>query len=121
MPPAKNSRLVYSTDPDADVQPRRVKKSRHRSKAQRNQPKLPNDGVIRVFLERKGRGGKSVSVLRGLRGDAAARKKLLKQLKSRLGTGGSLKDDVIEIQGDHRDRIVELLTQMGHKVRKAGG
>ena len=80
MPTINNTRLVYSTDPDVEVEPRRKKKKKpQRSKSG---PKLPNDGVIRVFLERKGRKGKSVTTLRGLSGDAVSQKKLLKQLKS---------------------------------------
>ena len=119
MPTIKNTRLVYSTDSNVEVQPRRVKKR----KPQRGKPapKLPNDGVIRIFLDRKGRKGKSVTVLRGLSGDAASRKVLLKQIKSKLGTGGALKEGVIEIQGDHRDRVLAILEKMGHKAKKAGG
>lgn len=119
MPTIKNTRLVYSTDPDVEVEPRRGKKKKQRSG--KSGPKLPNDGVIRVFLDRKGRKGKSVTVLRGLSGDASGQKQLLKQLKSQLGTGGALKDGVIEIQGDHRDRVVAILTKAGHRAKKAGG
>ena len=119
MPTIRNSRLVYSTDPDVEVEPRREKKKK--SSRGKQGPKLPNDGVIRVFLERKGRKGKSVTVLRGLPGDAASQKALLKQLKSKLGTGGALKDGVIEIQGDHRDRVVTILEKAGYKAKKAGG
>ncbi len=116
---SKNTRLVYSTDPDVEVEPRREKK--RKPKPAPSQPSLPNDGVIRVFLERKGRGGKSVSVLRGIQSHPEGKATLLKQLKSKLGTGGSVKDGNIEIQGDHRDRIVALLEQMGHRAKKAGG
>ena len=119
MPTIKNTRLVYSTDPDVEVAPRREKKKK--GGKGRARPSAPNDGVIRVFIERKGRKGKAVTVLLGVPGDAAAQKALLKQLKSKLGTGGALKDGVIEIQGDHRDRIVEMLTALGYKAKKAGG
>lgn len=118
--PSKNSRLVYSTDPDADVEPRR-RRTAGRSKASPSRPSLPDDGVVRVFLERKGRGGKSVSVLRGVPGHPAAKKDLCKTLKSRLGTGGAVKGGEIELQGDHRDRIVELLAGLGYTAKKAGG
>jgi len=119
MPTIKNTRLVYSTDPDVEVEPRREKKKK--SSRGKQGPKLPNDGVIRVFLERKGRKGKSVTVLRGLPGDASGKKSLLKQLKSKLGAGGSIKDGAIEIQGDHRDRVVAILEKLGYKAKKAGG
>ncbi len=119
MPTIRNSRLVYSTDPDVEVEPRRQKKAKKRGGKQA--PNLPDDGVIRVFLDRKGRKGKSVTVLRGLSGSDADRKTLLKQLKSKLGTGGALKDGVIEIQGDHRDRVIGILEKLGYKAKKAGG
>jgi len=119
MPTIKNTRLVYSTDPDVTVESRKAKNTK--SNRGRPAPNLPNDGVIRVFLDRKGRKGKSVTLLRGLPGDAAARKSLLKKLKSQLGTGGALKEAVIEIQGDHRDRVIVILEKLGHKAKKAGG
>jgi translation initiation factor 1 len=119
MPTIRNTRLVYSTDPDVEVEPRRKKKQKKPSG--KPAPKLPNDGVIRVFLERKGRKGKSVTVLRGLSGSESDRKALLKQLKSKLGTGGALKDGAIEIQGDHRDRVIAILDKLGYKAKKAGG
>jgi len=119
MPTIKNTRLVYSTDPDVDVESRR--KQKKRQQRTRPAPKLPNDGVIRVFLERKGRKGKSVTTLRGLPGNAPDKKALLKKLKSQLGTGGAMKDGVIEIQGDHRDRVIAILAKEGYKAKKAGG
>ncbi len=119
MPTIKNTRRVYSTDSDVDVDPRREKKKK-RGK-QRRRPNTPDDGVIRVFIERKGRKGKAVSVLQGVPGDSVAQKALLKQLKSKLGAGGALKEGVIEIQGDHRDRILVILTSLGYKAKKAGG
>ena len=117
--PSENTRLVYSTDPDVVVEPRRQRK--RKQKPIRSQPSLPKDGVVRVFLDRKGRGGKSVSVLRGIQSHPEGKKTLLKQLKSKLGTGGAVKDGNIEIQGDHRDRIVVLLEKMGYRAKKAGG
>lgn len=117
--PSKNSRLVYSTDPDAAVEPRRpASRSPARGAAP---PALPEDGVIRVFVERKGRGGKSVSVLRGVPGHSQAKAELCKTLKARLGTGGAVKAGEIEIQGDHRDRILALLDEWGYRAKKAGG
>lgn len=119
MPTIKNTRLVYSSDPDVEVMPRRKQKRKPANKGASF--KVPNDGIIRVFLERKGRKGKSVTLLRGLSGNANTKRALLKQLKSKLGTGGALKDDVIEIQGDHRDRVIVILEKLGHKAKKAGG
>lgn len=74
-----------------------------------------------VGIERKGRGGKTVSVVSGVMSHEAGKQALLKLLKTRLGTGGTLKDDAIEIQGDHRDQIVEILMGLGYKAKKSGG
>ena len=115
---SKNTRLVYSTDSSVEVEPRRQKK--RKQKPTRAQPTLPKDGVIRVFLDRKGRGGKSVSVLRGIQSHPDGKKDLLKQLKSKLGTGGAVKDGNIEIQGDHRDRIVVRWRRWDIGRRKRG-
>lgn len=77
--------------------------------------------TVSVRLDRKGRGGKSVTLIEGLRMSGKSGNAFLKQLKAGLGTGGTLKDDVFEIQGDHRDAIIELLQDMGHKPKRAGG
>ena len=74
-----------------------------------------------VRLERKGRRGKSVTLIEGLRIPAANKEALLRQLKATLGTGGTDRDGILEIQGDHRDEIVPLLQDMGYKPRRAGG
>lgn len=74
-----------------------------------------------VGIERKGRGGKTVSVVTGVMSHEAGQQALLKLLKNKLGTGGTLKDGVLEIQGDHRDQIVELLNGLGYKAKKSGG
>ena len=76
---------------------------------------------VRVGRERKGRRGKTVSVITGVPGPEARRQDLLKQLKQKLGTGGALEGDNIVIQGDHRDRAVDLLNQMGYRAKSAGG
>ncbi len=76
---------------------------------------------VRVGRERKGRRGKTVSIITGVPGPEARRQDLLKQLKQKLGTGGALEGDNIVIQGDHRDRAVDLLNQMGYRAKSAGG
>jgi translation initiation factor 1 len=79
------------------------------------------DGTVRVSRETQGRGGKAVTVVRGvpLQGEALAA--LGKRLRAACGAGGTLKDGVLEVQGEHRDRVVELLLKEGFKVKKAGG
>lgn len=79
------------------------------------------DGVVRVGLEKKGRGGKTVSVITGLSGSEDALRELASELKRRCGSGGTLKDGVIEIQGDHRDTLVEILKTRGLTVKRVGG
>ena len=79
------------------------------------------DGVVRVSRETKGRGGKAVTVVKGVLVDAAGLAELGKQLKNACGSGGTVKDGVIEVQGDHCDRVVELLKAQGHTVKRAGG
>ncbi len=72
-------------------------------------------------METKGRAGKGVTVVRGLPLDTAALTTLGKQLKSSCGTGGTVKDGIVEVQGDHRDRVIELLKSQGFVVKRAGG
>ncbi len=76
---------------------------------------------MRVSLDKKGRGGKSVTLVTGLPGSDEDLKLLAADLKRRCGTGGTLKDGVIEIQGDHRDTLVALLRAKGLNVKRAGG
>jgi translation initiation factor 1 len=77
------------------------------------------DGQVRVSLQTKGRGGKSVTVIKGLPLDVIALAALGKQLRTACGSGGTVKDGVIEIQGDHCDKMVETLKGLGHSVKKS--
>ena len=79
------------------------------------------DGVVRVSRETKGRGGKAVTVVRGVALALDQLADLGKQLRMSCGSGGTVKDGVIEVQGDHADRVVELLKARGHNVKRAGG
>ena len=79
------------------------------------------DGVVRVSCETKGRGGKAVTVVRGLPLDAAALAALGKRLRSACGAGGAVKDGALEVQGDHRSRVVDDLKADGWTVKLAGG
>ena len=81
----------------------------------------PSDGVVRVSRETKGRGGKAVTVVRGLALEPAVLDKLAKQLKAACGSGGTAKDGVVEVQGDHCDKVMALLKAQGHTVKRAGG
>lgn len=79
------------------------------------------DGVARVSRETKGRGGKAVTVVKGLPLDDDALAALGKQLRTACGSGGTVKDGVIEVQGDHCDRILATLEKLGHRAKRAGG
>ncbi|MFK7914007.1 MAG: translation initiation factor [Pseudomonadales bacterium] len=81
----------------------------------------PGDGIVRLHLERKGRKGKGVTLIRGLPPGKDATLKLAKQLKSACGVGGAVKDGVIELQSIDRDKIRGLLEAQGHRVKLAGG
>ncbi len=84
-------------------------------------PVPAGDGVVRVSRETKGRAGKGVTLVKGLALDAAALAQLGKQLKAACGSGGTVKDGVIEVQGDHCERVIGLLKAQGHAVKRAGG
>ncbi|MBE2260376.1 MAG: translation initiation factor Sui1 [Rhodobacteraceae bacterium] len=79
------------------------------------------DGIVRVGRESKGRGGKTVTAIRGAALDAVDLAALGKKLRTACGAGGTVKDGVIEVQGDHCQRLIELLTREGFKVKRAGG
>ena len=107
-----NSRLVYSTD-DGD------RRRRDRPSREPEAPALPRDGVVRIFREKGRRGGKTMTVVRGLPpGDLAA---VAADLKRFCGAGGSAKDGAVEIQGDHREKAAARLTAQGYSVKLAGG
>jgi translation initiation factor 1 len=103
-------RLVYSTG-DGDLR-------RPARKEPPSGPRLPDDGVVRVFREKGGRGGKTVTVVRGLSGDLGS---VASELKRVCGSGGSVKNGAIEIQGDHREKVIARLEAAGHRVKSAGG
>jgi translation initiation factor 1 len=113
-----NSRLVYSTEtgtacPDCG-QPKAQCVCKQRTIA-------PSDGIVRVSRETKGRKGKGVTLVKGLPLDDAALTALAKQLKAACGSGGTVKDGVVEVQGDHLDKVMALITAQGYKVKRAGG
>ena len=112
-------RLVYSTDGGRMCPGCRLPLAQCRCT---RAPAAPaGDGVVRVTREAKGRGGKVVTVIRGLGLDAAALSALGKSLKTACGAGGTVKDGTIELQGDHCERAIAALKDLGHAVKRAGG
>jgi translation initiation factor 1 len=79
------------------------------------------DGSVRVGRESKGRGGKTVTLVRGLALDDAALTALGKRLRSACGSGGTVKEGMLEVQGDHAERVIALLQAEGFVVKRAGG
>ena len=103
--------MVYSTNPDFEYTTAEEEQTTTLPPQQQN---------LRVWLDRKQRGGKTVTLVKGFVGTDEDLSELGHMLKSRCGVGGSAKDGEIIIQGDHRDRVVELLSQAGYKCKKAG-
>ena len=106
----KETRLVYSTDLDVI-----------RSESIDHQTINGNDSVCRVRRETKGRGGKEATIVWDVPGGASDLKSMGKAIKKRLGTGGSVKDGQIVIQGDHVQTILTFLRNRGFQAKKAGG
>ncbi|MCV2402956.1 stress response translation initiation inhibitor YciH [Marinomonas sp. C2222] len=113
----KSKNIVYSTDqgrmcPDC---------GNAISDCQCKSDSILGDGNVLIFLETKGRKGKGVSIVKGLPLTEAELKKLGKKLKSQCGTGGAVKNGQIEIQGDNRQKLKELLEKEGYKSKLSGG
>lgn len=115
-----STRLVYSTD-SGRICPGCGQAALQCACRARAAARPVGDGAVRVSREKAGRGGKTVTVVRGLPLAEAELAALGKQLRSACGSGGTCKDGVLEIQGDHRDRVLALLLQQGFKARAAGG
>jgi translation initiation factor 1 len=85
-------------------------------------PSRPSgDGVVRIRVESKGRKGKTVTTLTGVAGNDDTLNALASELKRQCGTGGTVKDGIIEIQGDHAAALLEILKKKGLTVKRAGG
>lgn len=87
----------------------------------KKQAPFRGDGIVRVSRQTKGRKGSGVCLITGIPLAGTELKKLAKELKQRCGSGGTVKDGVVEIQGDHRDLLVEALQAAGYKAKAAGG
>ena len=109
-----NSRLVYSTE---EAIPRKEKPAVRKTSASAD----PATCKVTVRLDRKGRGGKTVTMIEGLQLRDEDNEKLLKRLKARFGTGGAVKNGALEIQGDHCEGIMAELGKMGYRPKRVGG
>lgn len=104
--------VVYSTNPDFSFD---------YESEETPETLAPNEQDLRIYLDTKQRKGKGVTLITGFVGSEDDLKELGKTLKSKCGVGGSAKNEEIIIQGDHRDKVLGLLTDMGYKAKKAGG
>lgn len=118
MKHSSNSGLVYSTESGRMCPDCRRPAGQCTCKAK---TVSAGDGVVRVSRQTKGRGGKSVTLVKGLALDATALALLGKQLRTACGSGGTVKDGVIEVQGDHCELVMEALRKHGHDPKRAGG
>jgi translation initiation factor 1 len=108
-------KLVYTTDPD---EAKRLRETKAMPLLRDVAPSMQN---IKVMLDRKRRGGKTVTVASGFELSPESLDKLAAQLKKRCGAGGTAKEREIEIQGDHADVVIGELTKLGYRVKRAGG
>lgn len=102
---------VYSTNPDFQYDTDRADEPGTLPPAQQN---------LRVWLDRKQRAGKVATLVKGFVGREADLQELARLLKTKCGVGGAAKEGEVIIQGDHRDRVVEILTKSGYRCKKAG-
>jgi translation initiation factor 1 len=121
MPKRKNtdSRLVYSTD-GGRLCPQCLR-TVTLCVCGKDKPAASGDGIVRLHRETKGRGGKAVTLVKGLPLSPDALKELASQLKKKCGVGGALKNGTIEIQGDQRDVLKIELEKLGYPVKISGG
>ena len=103
-----SSKLVYSTDVG-------------RIREEKSEEEITGDGNVRVRPEKKGRGGKVVTVISGLPLVGNDLRAFAKTLKKRCGGGGAVKDGNIELQGDHVDVMVDVLKKQGYDAKRSGG
>lgn len=108
--------LVFSTDPDAIF-------NFFDDDSAAATPEIgPDKQQLRIWLDRKNRGGKEATLIKGFSGSEEQLKDLAKMLKTKLGVGGAAKEGDIIIQGDHRDKVLDILVKAGYtKAKKAGG
>ncbi|MFR9620386.1 MAG: translation initiation factor [Rikenellaceae bacterium] len=104
--------MVYSTNPDFEYDQQSSDDEQTLPASQQN---------LRVWIDRKQRGGKVATLVCGFVGTESDLKELARMLKNKCGVGGAAKDGEIIIQGEHRDKVVDLLVKAGYKCKKAGG
>jgi translation initiation factor 1 len=114
----KNRRLVYSTDPEMNRRCPRCKQLLNECVCPSIETVAPGQSLtVKLRIEKNGRGGKTVTVLYDLPANPQFLKELAGKLKRECGTGGTVKENSVELQGDYRERLRQLLPAMGYKVK----
>jgi len=111
MSKKNRTNIVYSTNSDFDYE---------YESEQQEETILPHQQNLKILLEKKGRRGKTVTIVNGFIGSDIDLNDLSKNLKTKCGTGGSAKNGEILLQGDFRDKILDILNEMGYQAKKAG-
>jgi translation initiation factor 1 len=110
----KNNKVVYQ-EFDSNI-------NNNEQVFQRGEQELPpQQQNVRVQTSRSGRKGKTVTIINGFQTSEVVLNQLLKDLKAKCGSGGTIKDDTLEIQGDHKQKILEILLKLGYKAKISGG
>ncbi len=109
---SKSGGVVYSTNPDFEYQG---------EKPEQEVTPAPSKQNLKVWLDRKQRKGKVVTLVTGFQGSGDDLADLARMLKGKLGTGGAAKEGEILIQGDFRDKVIAVLSELGYRTKKAGG
>ena len=108
----KNKKIVFSTNSNVKID----------EENENNIKKLPpNEQYLKIFLDRKGRKGKIVTLIKGFVGTKKDLKEMSKSLKKKCGVGGTVKDNEMLIQGNFREKIIEILKNDGYNVKRVGG
>jgi len=107
----KNNGMVYSTNPNFEIE----------DEEEEIETLPPQQQELRVYLDRKNRGGKTATLVKNFIGSEDDLNDLGKMLKSACGVGGSVKDGEIIIQGEKRDKVMQILVKKGYKVKRVGG
>lgn len=107
----KNNGMVYSTNPNFEIE----------DEEEEIETLAPQQQELRVYLDRKNRGGKTATLVKNFIGSEDDLNDLGKMLKSACGVGGSVKDGEIIIQGEKRDKVMQILEKKGYKVKRVGG
>jgi translation initiation factor 1 len=117
----ENNPVVYSTEKGRICPDCGFPEKECRCRTKKTSKKLFDDSIVRIRKEKRGRNGKEVTSIQGIPLSEQAIQSIASDIKKKLGTGGTIKDGIIEIQGDRVEFIAEYFIKLGYKVQKNGG